>query len=206
MFALGSLGRGRPLGHGRACLQWTPGQEKPQAVTSHLWSLPNCKWPSTKARSSHRNRVSSYLQKKLRSGIWNWAVGAGAAGVFYNSSSQSWMILHTLRDIWGSPDGAVVKNPPANAGDARDSGLIPGLGRFPGGGHSNPLQYSCLENLMDWGAWWTTVHRVPESWTWLNTHTRTQGIIWSCLEICHNQMCWGEQCYWHLEGQDQGCC
>ena len=76
-------------------------------------------------------------------------MGAGAAGVFYNSSSQSWMILHTLRDIWGSPDGAVVKNPPANAGDARDSGLIPGLGRFPGGGHSNPLQYSCLENPRD---------------------------------------------------------
>ena len=43
----------------------------------------------------------------------------------------------------------MVKNPPANAGDVRDVALIPGSGRFPGGGHSNPLQYSCLENTMD---------------------------------------------------------
>ena len=54
----------------------------------------------------------------------------------------------------------VVKNLPVNAGDARDMGAIPGLGRFPGGGNSNPLQYSCLENPMDRGAWRATVHRV----------------------------------------------
>ena len=47
----------------------------------------------------------------------------------------------------------VVKNPPANAGDIRDAGSIPGLGRFPGEGHGNPLQYSCLENYMDRRAW-----------------------------------------------------
>ena len=47
----------------------------------------------------------------------------------------------------------VVKNPPANVGDIRDVGLIPGLGRSPGGGHSNPLQYSCLQNPMDQEAW-----------------------------------------------------
>ena len=51
----------------------------------------------------------------------------------------------------------VVKNPPANAGDIRDAGLIPGLGRSPGGGNGNPLQYSCLENPMDRGAWRATV-------------------------------------------------
>ena len=50
----------------------------------------------------------------------------------------------------------VVKNLPANAGDVRDVGSIPGLGRFPGGGHGNPLQNSCLENPMDRGAWWAT--------------------------------------------------
>ena len=54
----------------------------------------------------------------------------------------------------------VVKNPPANAGDARDVGLIPGLGRSPGIGNGNPLQYSCSENYMDRGAWRATVHRV----------------------------------------------
>ena len=58
----------------------------------------------------------------------------------------------------------MVKKPPTNAGDARDVGLIPGSGRF-GGGHGNPLQYSCLENPMDRGAWWATVNRVTKSWT-----------------------------------------
>ena len=60
----------------------------------------------------------------------------------------------------GFPHGPVVKNPPANIGDARDTGLIPGWGRPPGQGHGNPLQYSCLRNLMDRGAWWSTVHGV----------------------------------------------
>ena len=57
----------------------------------------------------------------------------------------------------------MVKKPPANAGDIRDMGSIPGLGRFPGEGHSNPLQYSCQENPMDTGAWWAAVHMVAES-------------------------------------------
>ena len=58
----------------------------------------------------------------------------------------------------------MVKNPPANAGDAGDVGLIPGSGRCPGGGHGNPLLYSCLENSMDRGTLWATVHRVVKSW------------------------------------------
>ena len=56
-----------------------------------------------------------------------------------------------------------VKNLPANAEDLRDAGSIPGSGRSPGGGHGNPLQYSCLENPMDRGAWWNTVHRVTRA-------------------------------------------
>ena len=63
----------------------------------------------------------------------------------------------------------LVKNPPANAGDVRDVGSIPGLGRSPGGGNNNPLQYSCLKNPMDRGAWWATVHRATESWTRLSS-------------------------------------
>ena len=58
----------------------------------------------------------------------------------------------------------VVKNPPVNAGNIGVAGLISGLGRFPGGGHSNPLQDSCLENPMDRGAWRATVHGVAKSW------------------------------------------
>ena len=57
----------------------------------------------------------------------------------------------------------VVKSLPANAGDIRDVGLIPGLGRSPGGGHGNPLQYSCLENPMDREAWQATVLGVTKS-------------------------------------------
>ena len=57
----------------------------------------------------------------------------------------------------------VAKNPPANAGDVRDTGSIPGSGRFPGGGHGNPLQYSCLEKPMVREAWQATVHGVTES-------------------------------------------
>ena len=71
----------------------------------------------------------------------------------------------------GSP---VVNNPPANAGDVRDVGSIPGSGGSPGEDHGNPLQYSCLENPMDRGVWWATVCGVTKNRTrlkWLSTHT-----------------------------------
>ena len=61
----------------------------------------------------------------------------------------------------------VVKNPAANAGGIRDADSAPGSGRFPGRGHGNPLQHSCLENPMGRGAWWATLHRVSKSRTWL---------------------------------------
>ena len=60
----------------------------------------------------------------------------------------------------GFPGSSVVKNPPANAGDL---GLIPGSGKSPEGGNGYPLQYTCLENSSDRGAWWATVHGVAES-------------------------------------------
>ena len=63
----------------------------------------------------------------------------------------------------GFPDDTVVENPPANARDAGDVVSIPGSGRSPGEGNGNPLQYFCLENSMDGGAWWATVPGVTES-------------------------------------------
>ena len=63
----------------------------------------------------------------------------------------------------GFPDVTVVKNLSANAGDAGDKGSIPGSGRPPGGGHGNPLKYSCLENSTDRGDWWATVQGVAKS-------------------------------------------
>ena len=61
----------------------------------------------------------------------------------------------------------MLKNPPANVGDLTDSGSIPGSGRYPGGGHGNPFQYFCLENPMDRGDWWATVHWIEKSQTQL---------------------------------------
>jgi len=69
------------------------------------------------------------------------------------------------------PGSAVVKDPPANPGATGDASLIPGLGRSLRGGNGNPLQYSCLENSTDRGAWWATVHGVVKSQTRLSTHT-----------------------------------
>ena len=65
----------------------------------------------------------------------------------------------------------MVKNAPANAGASGDMGLIPGLGRCPGGGNGNSLQYSCLGNPTDRGAWQVTVHGFTMNWTQLSTHT-----------------------------------
>ena len=74
-----------------------------------------------------------------------------------------------------------VKNLPANAGDTRDADSIPGLGRSPGEGHSNPLQYSFLENPMDRRAWPATVHRVAESQTQLK-QLSTYACMLACME------------------------
>ena len=68
-------------------------------------------------------------------------------------------------NILGFPCGASGKEPPAKAGDSRDAGLILGLGRSLAEGHSNPLQYSCLENPLDKRAQWATVQRVAKSQT-----------------------------------------
>ena len=68
-------------------------------------------------------------------------------------------IWQFLRVSKGFPGGASGKIPPVNAEDLRDAGPIPGLGRSPGGGHSNPLQYSCLDKPMDRGVWQAIVHR-----------------------------------------------
>ena len=81
----------------------------------------------------------------------------------------------------------VMEKPSASAGDIRDAGSIPRSGRCPGGGHGNPLQYSCLENPRDRGAWQATVHRVTKSQTRLkrlSTHTRTQW-QWPWIELTY---------------------
>ena len=94
-----------------------------------------------------------------------WIIRAGTGG--------AQMVL--LRDIptkggCGFPGGTEVKKRPATAGDARDTNLIPGSARYPRVGNGIPLQYSCLENPMDRGAWRATVHRVAKNQAQLSTH------------------------------------
>ena len=77
------------------------------------------------------------------------------------------MYLNILKAVYDKSKAShmalVITNSPANAGDIRDAGSVPGLGRSPGGGHGNPLQHSCLENPMDREPWQATVHRVTKS-------------------------------------------
>ena len=82
----------------------------------------------------------------------------------------------------------VLKNPPANIEDTRDLGSVPGLGRYPGVGNGSPLQYSCLENPLDRGAWLTTLHGVTKSWArlkQLSTHTLApECFTWEVIVPC----------------------
>ena len=85
----------------------------------------------------------------------------------------------------------VKKNPPASAGDRRDTGLIPRSRRSPGGGHDSPLQCSCLQNPMDRGAWWATVHRVTKSdsievTSHTHTHTDTYTKLFYSVQFSHS--------------------
>ena len=90
--------------------------------------------------------------------------------------------LNTL--LWeGFLGGLVVKNLPAIAGDVRDTGSTPGSGRSPGGGHGNPLQYSC-GNPMDRGAWWATIHRGVKSQTWLKGLGMAHGRAGFLRDVC----------------------
>ena len=109
--------------------------------------------------------------------------------------------------------GLVVKNPPASAGDLRDSSLVPGLGSSLRGGHGDPLQYSCLKSPMDRGAWQATVHGVTKSCTVLkrlsthtyrHTHTQTHTHadkqvtqvlpLPSCVPVCESLTCFPDDC------------
>ena len=101
-------------------------------------------------------RINTSLRKTLHK--WKWT------SILMKSALLS-------PPYMGFPGGSVVKNSPSNAGDSRDVGLIPGMGRFPGGGNRNPLQYSCLESCTDRGAWQAMVHKVEKNRTGLSMYT-----------------------------------
>ena len=105
----------------------------------------------------------SCLENPRDRGVW-WATVYGV--------TQSWTRLKRLSSSsssrWVSQVALDVKTPLASAGDLRDTGSLPRLRRSPGGGHGKPLHYSSLDNPMNRGAWWATVHRVAKSWARLS--------------------------------------
>ena len=97
------------------------------------------------------------------------AVWFNLSHLFPKVDNENTRILYFWKGFPGGSDGK------ASARNAGDLGSIPGLGRSSGEGNGNPLQYSCLENSMDGGAWWATVHGVAKSQTWLSHFTSTFG-------------------------------
>ena len=84
-------------------------------------------------------------------GLWNKGLSLFSKNIIFKQFQVHSKIKRRVWKFPGFPGGLVVESPPANAGDIRDEGLIPGQGRSPGGGNGNPSQYSCLENPMDRG-------------------------------------------------------
>ena len=91
-------------------------------------------------------------------------------------------------NTWASQVALVVKNLPTNAGDIKDVGSIPGLGRFPGEGNGNPLQYFCQENPMDREAWQATVHGVASSQTQLSDEAQVSVITTVATPLSNNML------------------
>ena len=102
----------------------------------------------------------SHIVEHLKGGWCDWGC---KVLILSNVNSHIWLAQQYI----GLPRCIVVKNPPVNAGDL---GSVPGLGRSLGVGNGNPLQYSCLRNPLDRGAWWATVRGVAQSWTRLSAH------------------------------------
>ena len=135
------------------------------------WQLSGGRAPCSSDQQLNKTSTSRYL-------IDSWLLVGGAHG-----STDQWLrktccpvtgcgvIRHSSGYFPGGSDGK------ASAYNVGDLGSVPGSGRSPGEGNGNPLQYSCLENPMDWGAWWATVHGVAKSWTQLNDFTFIYNLL-----------------------------
>ena len=106
------------------------------------------RWPYLQNRSRNTDREQTYGHQGEKEG----------GGIHWEIEINTHM--HCASQV-----ALGVKNLPASTGDVIEVGSVPGFGRSPGGGHGDPLQYSCLENPTDKGAWWAAVHRVTKSWT-----------------------------------------
>ena len=147
------------------------------------WSRKSCRWISPKGCKPdvHAQDVSVLDRSQLKKENKSVLLLSHPVACGKNPGNQNYYLSNVRHQA--SQEALVVKNLPANAGDKRDLGSIPGLGSSPGGRHSNPFQYSCLENPMDRGTWQATVHGVTESRTWLKGFGKEQA-PWKCVCIC----------------------
>ena len=151
--------------------EWNKSKREKQIwyINAYMWNLEKwLRWSylQTEIETDVENK---YMDTKQGRGGMNWDTGMNI---------YTLLILHTKRVTnenllysTGFPYSSVGKDPPAvqdSTCNAGDLGSILGLGRSPGGGHGNPVQYYCLENLIDRGAWWATVRGVSKSQTWLS--------------------------------------
>ena len=137
-----------------------------QALIQHDWC------PYRERRSGHRERHQMMLKTRLCALVLNWILETEfgvkenrIALLFFQAKGDTAGLCSSTLSVPGGSDSK------ASAYKARDPGSIPGLGRSPGEGNGNPLQYSCLENPKDGGAWEATVHGVTKSRTWLSDFT-----------------------------------
>ena len=110
--------------------------------------------------------MSNFIRNYSRKGALNFCCTLESPGELMIGSLLPEILVNWSKvSHRGFPGGSVIKNLLVNAGDTGNAVTIPGSGRSPGEGNVNPLQHPCLENPMERGAWWATVHRVTKSWT-----------------------------------------
>ena len=134
-------------------------------MESKIWH----RWTILQNIQTHRHRKQCYgYQSGRLGGVKRYTLlyikEINNKVLLYSTGSCIWYIVINL---WGFPGSSMLKESSCSAGDAGDTGWVPWLGGSPGGLHGNPLQYACLENPRDKGAWKPTVHRVAKSQTWL---------------------------------------
>ena len=130
-------------------------------ITSRGWQIL---WETVKDQGALHAAVHGVTKNQTRLSNNNICIHRSFFSCAICKKTGKPLLLEGSMINLGNPGGSVVKNLLANARDAGVSDSIPGLGRSPGGRKGNPLQYSCLENLTDRGAWWTAFHRIAKSW------------------------------------------
>ena len=177
-------GNGTPFSSTAWKIPWTEEPGGPQSMGSlrvrHDWATSLLLFTFVHWRRKWRPTPVFLPGESQGRGAW-WAAVYGVTQsrtwLKWLSSSRypSKMSAHPI--VWASQVALVVKNLPSSAGDIIDAGLIPGSGRSPGGGHGNPLQYSCLGNPMDRGLWWATIQGVTESWCFCLEFSRSYCLV-----------------------------